>query len=42
MVPARLTPQWTQVVTFVREDWGVALPELWAAQASDSTGGRQR
>ena len=38
MVPARMTPQRTQFVTFVRGDLCVALPELRAAQTSDSTG----
>ena len=42
MVPARMAPQRTQFVTFVREDLCVALPELRAAQASDSTGDGQR
>ena len=38
MVPARVMPQRTQFVTFVRGDMCVALPELRAAQTSDSTG----
>ena len=40
VVPARMAPQRTQFVTFVREDLCVALLKLRAAQTSDSTGRR--